>query len=70
MEKKTEEASVGAWFSYTAAMSYSSLGRTTLTSLVTSGAIPAARVGKRVLISRSGLDEYLRQHSYTEAEHE
>src|SRR5215207_820472 len=54
-------------FTQSSATAYSSLGRTKLTELVTSGSVPAARVGRRVLISRSGLDEYLRSNSYVEA---
>ncbi len=55
-----------AWLSYVEAMEYTGLGRTLLTKLVTTSEIPAARVGRRVLISRAGLDEYLRRHSYAE----
>jgi len=63
----TKSTGVAAgWLSYELAMAYSSLGRTKLTELVTSGAVPAARVGRRVLISRSGLDEYLRRNGYYE----
>ena len=59
--KKTVERQ---WFSYREAQAYASLGRTTLTSLVTSGAIPAAKVGKAVRISKAGLDDYLRKNLY------
>ena len=52
------------WLSYRQAMDHSSLGRTLLTSLVVSGQIPAAKVGKRVLIDRAGLDEFLRSRLY------
>ena len=55
-----------SWFSYELASAYSSLGRTKLTELVTTGSIPAARVGRRVLISRTGLDEYLQNNKYVE----
>jgi excisionase family DNA binding protein len=52
---------------YDGAQLYASLGRTTLTALVTSGAIPAAKVGKAVRISKAGLDEYMRRNAYTES---
>jgi len=48
-------------------MEYTGLGRTLLTKLVTTGELPAARVGRRVLISREGLDRYLEGQSYAEA---
>lgn len=63
MEGKTEERH---WFNYSEAMEYTGLGRTLLTQLVTSGKVPAAKIGKRVLISRDGLDRYLESHSYAE----
>jgi excisionase family DNA binding protein len=37
-----------------------------LTELVTSGQIPAAKVGKAVRISKAGLDAYMRRNAYTE----
>ena len=54
------------WFAYAEAAHYTGLGRTTLTQLVTSGEVRAAKVGKRVLISRDSLDSYLESHSYSE----
>ena len=54
------------WFSYGDSIEYAGLGRTTLTKLVTSGELRAAKVGKRVLISRDSLDSYLENHSYAE----
>jgi excisionase family DNA binding protein len=65
METKHEEEPMGAWLTYDGASAYCSLGRTTLTSLVTSGAIPAAKVGKAVRISKAGLDEFMRRNAYT-----
>ena len=62
---KNSEAFTGAWLSYKDACVYCSLGRTTLTALVTSGAIPAAKVGKAVRISKAGLDEFMRRNAYT-----
>jgi len=56
-----------AWLSYRQAMRHCGLGRTLLTRLVVSGQIPAARVNRRVLISKAGLDSYLRAHIYAES---
>lgn len=55
------------WLSYREAGEYTGLGRTLLTELVTTGKIPAARVGRRVLISREGLDQFLESRSYAES---
>ena len=62
METKTERR----WFSYAEATEHTGLGRTTLTQLVTTGELRAAKVGKRVLISRDSLDSYLESQSYAE----
>lgn len=62
-EAKTEQRH---WFGYPEAMEYTGLGRTLLTQLVTSGEVPAAKIGRRVLISRDGLDRYLESRSYAE----
>jgi len=64
-----EAATVGkSWLSYREPMEDTGLGRTLLTKLVTTGEIPAARVGRRVLISREGLDSYLESQSYADTE--
>jgi len=65
MDIKNGEPVTAAWLTYSEAQRYASLGRTTLTALVTSGAVPAAKVGKAVRISKSGLDEYMRRNAYT-----
>ena len=65
-ETKNAEAPAGAWLSYSDASVYCSLGRTTLTALVTSGTIPAAKVGKAVRINKAGLDEFMRRNAYTQ----
>jgi len=69
-ETKNAEAPAGAWLSYRDASAYCGLGRTTLTALVTSGAIPAAKVNKSVRISRVGLEEFMRRNAYTENAHD
>lgn len=66
-ETKNSEAPTGARLDYRAAAVHSGLGRTTLTGLVTSGAIPAAKIGRAVRISRQGLDEYMRRNAYLRA---
>lgn len=66
-EMKNTEASMGAWLTYKEASVFCGLGRTTLTTLVTSGVIPAAKIGKAVRISRAGLDEHMRRNAYVEA---
>ena len=58
------EAVQREWLSYRQAMALTGLGRTLLTELVTSGTIPAAKVGARVLISRRGLEKYLESSAY------
>jgi excisionase family DNA binding protein len=70
MDTKNTEAPVGNWLTYRQASAYCGLGRTTLTALVTSGAVPAARIGKAVRISKTGLDEFMRRNAYTEAAQE
>jgi excisionase family DNA binding protein len=69
-ETKNTEAPIGNWLTYKQASAYCGLGRTTLTSLVTSGSIPAAKVNKSVRISRTGLDEFMRRNAYTENAHD
>jgi excisionase family DNA binding protein len=70
MEIKNAEVHTAAWLTYKEAQQYASLGRTTLTTLVTSGAVPAAKVGKAVRISKAGLDEYMRRNAYTATAHD
>jgi excisionase family DNA binding protein len=51
------------WLTYRRAQEYTSLSRTTLWGLVSSGEIEAARVGKAVRISRQSLDQFMRRNS-------
>ena len=67
MDTKNAEPVTAAWLTYKEAQQYASLGRTTLTTLVTSGVIPAAKVGKAVRISKAGLDEFMLRNAYIEA---
>ena len=54
------------WLSYEEVQKYAGIGRTKLWELVSSGKVPAAKLGRSVRISRSGLDKYLRSQSYVE----
>ena len=66
--RENAEVPTGAsWLTYKESAAYCGLGRTTLTALVTSGAVPAARIGKAMRISKAGLDEYMRRNAYTQA---
>ena len=56
-----------AWISYAEAQKYSSLGRTKLWQLISTGEVEAAKVGRAVRISRTSLEEYMQRHSYVEA---
>jgi excisionase family DNA binding protein len=55
------------WLSYKEAQKLSGLSRGTLWKLCASGHVQAAKVGKRVLISRLSLEDYLRSRSYSDA---
>jgi excisionase family DNA binding protein len=68
MEIRDDEGPSAAWLTYKEAQQYASLGRTTLTALVTSGVVPAAKVGKAVRISKVGLDEFMRRNTYVESD--
>ncbi len=48
-----------AYFSYKEAEVWSGLSRTTLWSLINSGCIKAARVGRAVRISRRSLEDFM-----------
>jgi excisionase family DNA binding protein len=47
------------WLTYPEAQRLTSLGRTTLWTLVSSGEIKAARVGRAVRINRRSLEAYM-----------
>jgi excisionase family DNA binding protein len=51
------------WLSYPEAQKLSGLGRTTLWTLVSSGEIKAARVGRAVRINRESLEEFMETHA-------
>jgi excisionase family DNA binding protein len=54
------------WISYREAQEAVDLSRGTLWKLVESGRVPAAKVGRRVLIDRTGLENYLIELSQAE----
>jgi excisionase family DNA binding protein len=54
------------WLSYPEAQKLTSLGRTTLWTLVSSGEIKAARVGRAVRISRRSLEQYMESRAEAE----
>jgi excisionase family DNA binding protein len=58
-EQMKETGVQALWISYPEAQKLTSLGRTTLWTLVSSGEIKAARVGRAVRISRQSLLEYM-----------
>ena len=51
------------WLTYSEAQEYAGLGRTTLWSLVSSGKVKAARVGRALRISRRSLEEFMETHA-------
>jgi len=58
--ERAEQADVEAlWLTYPEAQRLTSLGRTTLWTLVSSGEVRAARVGRAVRINRRSLEEYM-----------
>jgi excisionase family DNA binding protein len=62
MHTATPQEVTPQWLRFTAAESYSGLGRTMLTRLINTGEIRAARIGKSVRINRTSLDEYMERH--------
>lgn len=55
-----------AWLSCHEAQTYAGLGRTKLWEILNSGEVQGARIGRRVLISKSSLQEFLERNPYTE----
>jgi excisionase family DNA binding protein len=51
------------WLTYPEAQRYTGLGRTTLWTLVSSGEIKAARVGRALRISRRSLEQFMERHA-------
>ena len=62
--EQVKQAGVEAlWLTYPEAQKLSGLGRTTLWTLVSSGEIKAAHVGRAVRISRRSLEAYMERAS-------
>lgn len=57
-------AEAAPWLSYPDAQKFSSLGRTKLWELVSSGEVRAAKVGRAVRINRDSLNQYLERSDY------
>ena len=62
MKTETEQEASG-WFDYKSAQEYSGLSRGFLWQRIGSGELRAYKVGRRVLIHRSDLDEFLSRRS-------
>jgi excisionase family DNA binding protein len=62
MHTSTPQEVTPQWLRFSAAESYSGLGRTTLTRLINAGEVRAARICKSVRINRVSLDEYMERH--------
>ena len=62
--EQVKPASVEAlWLTYPEAQKLAGLGRTTLWTLVNSGEIRAARVGRAVRISRRSLEDFMQSRT-------
>jgi excisionase family DNA binding protein len=58
MQTETETAT---WVTYEEAQRLTSLGRTTLWRICSSGAVKTARIGRAVRINRCSLEEYMEE---------
>jgi excisionase family DNA binding protein len=58
-EQAEQKNVMALWLTYPEAQRLTSLGRTTLWTLVSSGEIKAARVGRAVRINRQSLEAYM-----------
>ncbi len=56
------------YFSYEQASAYSSLSRWTLYRAIEAGELPAVRVGRRTLIERAALDQFLEARTISKTE--
>lgn len=62
MHTATPQEVAPQWLRVSDACRYSGLGRSTLTKLIGTGEIKAAKVGKSVRINRVSIDQYMEQH--------
>jgi len=63
MDKIVEAQTEAAWMTYKQAQDYANIGRTTMTRLVSTGEVKAARVGRAVRISRQSLEDFMETHA-------
>lgn len=56
-----------AWITPAEAQRHTSLGRTKLWEIVSTGEVEAAKVGRAVRINRRSLDEYMERNAYSES---
>ena len=56
------------WLRYSEAARYSGLGRSTLSKLVRSGDVRAAKIGKAVRLNRKSLNRYMEERSFVHSE--
>jgi excisionase family DNA binding protein len=63
MDKTEETQTDTAWMTYRQAQGYANIGRTTMTRLVSTGDVKAARVGRAVRISRQSLEDFMETHA-------
>jgi len=54
---------VPLWLTYPEAQRLTGLGRTTLWTLVSTGQVKAAKIGRAVRISRLSLERFMEQHA-------
>lgn len=66
--KTTEQDTVDCWFDYRGAQQYSGMSRGFLWQRISAGELRAYKVGRKVRIRRSDLDEFLRRRSATTSE--
>ena len=54
------------WISYRGCTELTGLSRVTIWKLISAGHVRAAKVGKKVLINRRSLEQYLQEQNYVE----
>jgi excisionase family DNA binding protein len=63
MHTATPQDVTPQWLRMDAAERYAGLGRSTLTRLINSRQLRAAKVGKSIRIDRASIDAYMRRHA-------
>ena len=62
MHTATRQEVTPEWLRMNSAESYSGLGRSTLTRLISAGELRASKVGRSIRVSRASIDDYMAQH--------